>query len=51
MSVKPPEVGGIRRGQKGKVCPWKYDSGYGERECIHKPNVNYLNTVKAGSVK
>ena len=51
MFVKSPRVGGIRGGQKGKVCPWKYDSGYGERECIHKLNVNYLNTVMIGSVK
>lgn len=37
MSVKPPEVGGIRGGKKGKVCPWKYDSGYGERgDCMQE---------------
>lgn len=45
MPLVPPEAGGIIGGIKGQVCIWQYDSGYTERGCAYRPNVEYLNDV------
>lgn len=47
MPMTPPEAGGIIGGKGRKICIWEFDTGYEERGCVYRPNVDYLNKIIA----